>query len=85
MTDWILIFNNGTEISVEKSSQISWNQARNIQVQFLITITPNGIRHAETGKNNYNIPEPNSNSKAGSLISDAEYEKTRKFMIYGDY
>jgi len=85
MTDWILIFNNGTDISVQKSKDISWNQARNTQVQFLIILKPNGIRHAITGMDNYNIPEPNSNSKQGSFISDAEYTRTRNFMIYGDY
>ena len=85
MTEWILIFNDGTNISVEKSSQISWNVAKNTDVQFLLTETPNGHRHAETGNDNYNIPEPNSNSKQGSLISNAEYKRTRDFMIYGDY
>ena len=85
MTDWILIYNDGANISVQKSSQVTWNMARNTQIQFQIIIKPNGLRHAITGMDNYNIPEPNSNSKQGSFISDAEYKRTRDFMIYGDY
>lgn len=85
MTDWILIYNNGNTISVEKSKNKEWNQAKQTEVQFLIIVKPNGLRHAITGMDNYNIPEPNSNAKQGSFISDAEYKRTRDFMIYGDY
>ncbi len=85
MTNWILIFNDGANISVEKSSQVSWNVAKNSQVQFLLIENERGVRHVITGMDNYNIPEPNSNSKLGSFISDAEYKRTREFMIYGNY
>jgi len=85
MTKWILIFNDGSNITVQKSKDLFWNQARNVNIQFLLVESSFGITHVTTGMDNYNIPDPNSNSKSGSFISDAEYKRTREFMIYGDY
>jgi hypothetical protein len=84
-SNWILIFNDGTNITTQKSNSQFWNSAQSNNVQFLIIENSKGIRHVITGMDDYNIPDPQSNSKQGSFISDAEYKRTRNFMIYGDY
>jgi len=83
--DWILIYNDGTNISVVKSQDVNWNNAPQNNVQFKIIIKCNGHRKITTGRDEYFIKEPNSNKKFGSFISDAEYRRTRHFLIYGDY
>jgi hypothetical protein len=82
--DWILIYNDGNNITVSKSDDINWNDAPSTNVQFLITENCRR-RKAISGKDEYRIKNPTAIAKTGSLISNAEFRRTRNFMIYGDY
>ncbi len=85
MIDWIVIYNDGNNITTSSSKRSAWNQAPSNNVQYLILVNCLGHRKAIGGLDEYNINEQGSNRKFGFLLSKEEFKKTRNFMIYGDY
>lgn len=84
MARWKIIYNDGTKITSYNSRKNKWNDLPLTGVQFLL-IYRCGSRHVSFGVDNYNIEEIGAVEKTGKLISDSEFEKTKNFMIYGDY
>jgi len=82
--DWTIIYNDGNGITVVKNSDITWDEAPDDNVQYVMCQFAKH-RVAVSGRDEYTIPEPRTKTKYGKLISDEEWVKTRQFMIYGDY
>jgi len=81
---WTIIYNDGNGITVLKESEEGWNEAPDDNVQYLIL--ENGMnKQVISGLDEYTLPEHNTNTKYGKLISAEQWALTRQFMIYGDY
>jgi len=90
MVDWVIIYNDGVNgITTAKSTEITWNDAPNDFVQYLIYVFDNHrkvISGLDVYENNYfNAEKIKDVEKYGFELSQAEWEATREFMIYGDY
>lgn len=82
--DWIIIYNDGNGITVVKSSDETWDNAPDYNVQYVICDYGNH-KKSISGLDEYTIPQVGTTVKYGKLISDEQWAKTRQFMIYGNY
>ncbi len=79
MVNWTLIYNDGNTIQRFSSLTHKWNDIPPDNVQF-VSIWHGHYRRIYSGRDFYNIAEPNSTRKSGKLISDREFEKSREEM-----
>jgi hypothetical protein len=86
MPRWKIVYNDGTTITTASSSKgQKWNLMPKENVQFVL-IYRCGARHILMGQDTYNLDGDGiTEEKTGKLISDAEFTRTRNFMIYGKY
>ena len=80
MKGWKIIYNDGTNITKTSSKTSTWNNAPAIDVQFVIIYYDN-FRRVFSGLDQYTLEIPNAQVKTGKLISNKEFQRTRKDMI----
>lgn len=82
MTDWAIIYHDGTTLSIVKSSEMNWNDAPTNNVQIILFKISETHWHAVKGMDEYTLAGcPGSETKFGLLITDEQWKDVRNAMV----
>lgn len=84
--EWSIIYHDGTNLSIVKSTEMPWNDAPTANVQILLVRRAQNHWHAIHGQDDYNlIACPGSETKTGLLITDEQWRQVRNTMMGSDW